>query len=167
MRKVLVFKCVYLGCNIVGGVSGQNWALGLKECCAFVILLVNEVYCDAALCVAALYNGLVHVVAIHALAAVLWKQCRMYVHYFAGVGLYELFGHKQQESCKYNKVNAVLLEQGYCAVGLHEFFLCNHFALYAQSLGALNDVGLRVVADDKGYSGTLFALEIAGNVLGV
>ena len=69
-REVLVLQRVYLARDIVGGVGGQHRAFCLKECCAFVVVLVDKVNGYAALLVAALYNSLVYIVAIHTLSAV-------------------------------------------------------------------------------------------------
>ena len=149
MREVLVFQRVYLGCNVVGGIGWQHRTLCLEECGTLVVLLVDEMDGDAALGIAALDNGLVHSVAIHALAAVLGEQRRVDVDDAAWIGCNELLWNEQQEACKYHEINVALTEHGDDAVGFHEFGLAHHGCFNAQLLGTLKDVGLWVVGNDK------------------
>ena len=145
--EVLVLQCMYLCGYIVRCVGRQYGALCLEECGTLIILFVDEVDCDSALGVTALYYGFVYTVAVHALTAVLWQQGWVDVNDSARVGLDELRGHQQKETCEYYKIDIALLEHVDDAVGLHERRLGNHGIFYAKSLRALNDVCVGVVGD--------------------
>lgn len=84
---MLIFEGVYARGKRLGGVVGQEVDGGLKDIGAVVIPLGYVVYGYARLLVAGLYDGTVHTVAIHALAAVRGKKRRVYVDYATTVCL--------------------------------------------------------------------------------
>ena len=109
MGKMLILKRMHFGCYIIGGVGWEYLAFCLEESGTLVILFIDEVYCDATLGIAAFNYSLMYVVAIHALATMLWKQGWVDIYYSSRVCLNEFGGYKQQESCEYDKIDFSLL----------------------------------------------------------
>ena len=78
-RKMLVFQLVDFLRKGFGGVGGRNLAGGLENGGALVVVLVDKMYGNAALCFASGYYSLVHAFAVHAFATKFGQQRRMYV----------------------------------------------------------------------------------------
>lgn len=77
---MFVFQCKHTACQCISRIIGQHRACSLKNGVAMVILLIHIVNSNATMFFFIVNYGLVHMVAVHTLASILWQQGRMNIN---------------------------------------------------------------------------------------
>ena len=94
----------------VGGVVGSDVAGGLENSGAAVVMLVNKMYGDAAFSLVVGDDRLVHMLAVHAFAAVFGQQGRVYVDNPFRKSRQQVLRHKPQKTSQNHIVDIALLQ---------------------------------------------------------
>ena len=124
-------------------------------------------YCYAALGLVAGNHGLVHMLAIHAFAAIFWQEGRMNIDNAVWKVLQQVFGYQQQESCKDDVVNLFLAQVVQHCVALVEVVLVEIAGFHAQAFGTLGNLGLFAVVDNACHINILAVGKIFAYTLGI
>ena len=143
---------VNLCCKIIRRVGCLYGATCLKEYSSGVVMLIYQMYRYARTLLARCNYSLVHVVPVHSLAAIFWKQRGVDIYDSVGIKIYKLLRNLKQEACKYYIVYPALLQQ-FCkagrvigAEGLPKVvILIYYMALYAKALRTGKHVCVGVV----------------------
>ena len=128
------------------GVVGREVGLHLGYYLAAVAHLAHPVHGEPGLFLAGFAYRLMHMMAIHTLAAVLGKQGWVDVYHAVVELFYQEIGHHEQKSGQHNEVNVVLREQCRHLLVAVEPLLVQVDGRHPQSFGALERTGIGLVA---------------------
>ena len=145
--EVGILEGMNLGGYVVGTVRRQDRTLGLEDDVAIVEKLVDVVYGNARLTVAATYHILVHAVSIHTLATVQWNEGWVDIDDGVRECINQVFGDQQQISGQYDEVDVVLAEQSEYGLLVLHVGLGHELGGNAQTLGTFEYECISLVAD--------------------
>ena len=155
------------GCHVLGRVAAFHGAFCLEEHAAVVELCVGHMHRYARFLVAACQHVLVHVYAVHSLAAVQRQQRGVYVDNAVVVCLEQVFGHEEQEAGEHDNVGVCLAQRGehFLAVAEHAFGYV--FRPHSQALGTQAHPGFFSVVHEQCYFCRAAVFKVAYYVFGV
>ena len=100
---------VNLLCQRVRRVLFRQLAFGLEQDSAPVIIIIYYMYGYAAFLFMVGDNGFVDMMPIHPLAAIIWKQRRVYINNVVGIRVQYIFRDKPKKARQYHPVYLMLL----------------------------------------------------------
>ena len=158
---------MFLGGNLLGRVLQRQGRTELGDDFSAVALLAHPMHRHARLCLARRLHGLVHMMPIHASAAILGQQSGMEIEHAPMVGLDQKRGNHEQKTGQDDEVDAVLAHQGKEQVFAVEVGFIHHHGGDVVVLGSHQCVGIRPIAQHQGYFYPCMVMEMADDVLAV
>ena len=156
---------MYLGCQRVWCVVGCYVATCLFQECSAVVVLVHDVDGDAALVLACRHHCLMHMVSVHAFAAVFGQQGGVNVDDALGVGVEHVLRYEPEESCKDYPVCLFLTQIVEHCGAFVEVFAAEVASLYAEVACPLREVGVFDVVYDACHLHVISAGEVFADLL--
>ena len=128
--------------HIVGGIGWVDTAARLEESRATVVAVIDHMDGDAGHRLVVGHDSLVHVVAIHTLAAVVGQQSRMNIDNALGESIENMLRNQQQKASEDDIVDATQAQEIEHGIALAEVAPTEIVRLDAKVAGTGSDIGV-------------------------